>query len=263
MHAVIARPAGAATRRSTRGARCSPSAPGHVRRAGRRAAAQPRPQARAGCRFEEAACLPTAWLTAYRMLFTKRGRAARRHRARAGRRRRRGDGADRARRRGRPAGVGDQPRRGQAASGRVELGADEAFETGARLPERVDAVMETVGEATWAHSLKRSSRAARSSSPARPPATRRPAELHRIFFLQLRVVGSTMGTRDELDAAGPVLRRRRRAAADRPVLPLAEAREGFGAMGEGDSSARSSSPSEPGPAVWDRTRGSGQPATER
>ena len=36
----------------------------------------------------------------------------------------------------------------------VELGAAAAFETGARLPERVDAVMETVGEATWSHSLK-------------------------------------------------------------------------------------------------------------
>ncbi len=34
------------------------------------------------------------------------------------------------------------------------LGADEAFEPGARLPERVDLVVETVGEATWSHSLK-------------------------------------------------------------------------------------------------------------
>ena len=36
----------------------------------------------------------------------------------------------------------------------VELGAHAAFESGARLPERVDAVMETVGAATWAHSVK-------------------------------------------------------------------------------------------------------------
>ena len=36
----------------------------------------------------------------------------------------------------------------------VELGADAAFEPGARLPDRVDAVMETVGAATWEHSLK-------------------------------------------------------------------------------------------------------------
>ena len=30
----------------------------------------------------------------------------------------------------------------------------QAFASGARLPERVDAVMETVGEATWSHSLR-------------------------------------------------------------------------------------------------------------
>ena len=53
-------------------------------------------------------------------------------------------------------------------------------------------------------------------------------ELNRIFFLQLRVVGSTMGTRAELaqlvsflDATGvtPLIDR---------VLPMTEAREGFG-----------------------------------
>ena len=51
-------------------------------------------------------------------------------------------------------GLGDQPERRRSSSGRVELGAHEAFDTGARLPARVDAVFETVGEATWSHSLK-------------------------------------------------------------------------------------------------------------
>ncbi len=36
----------------------------------------------------------------------------------------------------------------------LELGADAVFEPGARLPERVDVVAETVGAATWDHSLK-------------------------------------------------------------------------------------------------------------
>ena len=36
----------------------------------------------------------------------------------------------------------------------LALGAEQAFESGARLPERVDGVMETVGEATWSHSIK-------------------------------------------------------------------------------------------------------------
>ena len=33
------------------------------------------------------------------------------------------------------------------------LGAHQAFAAGARLPERVDAVMDSVGAATWSHSI--------------------------------------------------------------------------------------------------------------
>ena len=47
--------------------------------------------------FEQAACLPTAWLTAYRMLFTRGRPDARPDRARAGLERRRRHGADQAR----------------------------------------------------------------------------------------------------------------------------------------------------------------------
>jgi NADPH:quinone reductase-like Zn-dependent oxidoreductase len=116
----------------------------------------------------------------------------------------------------------------------VELGADRAFETGARLPERVDAVMETVGEATWGHSLRALkpggvivvSGATSGSVPS--------AELSRVFFLQLSVVGSTMGSRDQLarlltfldqTGARPVIDR---------AIPLTEARDGFAAMLKGE-----------------------------
>jgi len=60
------------------------------------------------------------------------------------------------------------------------------------------------------------------------------ALLTNIFFLQLSVIGSTMGTRDELaslvtmlDATGvrPLLDR---------TLPMEDARAGFAAMAEGD-----------------------------
>ena len=73
VHAVISDPTGAATRRWTRAARCSPSAPGHARRAGRRPASATSCPSPPELSFEEAACLPTAWLTAYRMLFTRAG----------------------------------------------------------------------------------------------------------------------------------------------------------------------------------------------
>ena len=36
----------------------------------------------------------------------------------------------------------------------LEIGAHEVFESGARLPVKVDAVMETVGRATWSHSIR-------------------------------------------------------------------------------------------------------------
>ena len=150
--------------------------------------------------FAEAACLPTAWLTAYRMLFTRARRAARRRRcssrARAAAWPR---AADRARPRGGAARMGDEPRRGQARAGRWSSARDAAFEPGARLPERVDAVLETVGAATWKHSLKALKPGGTLVVSGATSGADPPAELNRVFFLQLSVVGSTMGTRDELE----------------------------------------------------------------
>ena len=44
----------------------------------------------------------------------------------------------------------DEAKRARA----LEIGAHEVFESGARLPVKVDAVMETVGRATWSHSIR-------------------------------------------------------------------------------------------------------------
>ena len=67
-------------------------------------------------------------------------------------------------------------------------------------PERVDAVLDSVGAATWSHSINVvEARAGRWSSAApRRETTHRKAELTKIFFKPLRVIGSAMGTRDEL-----------------------------------------------------------------
>jgi len=179
--------------------------------------------------FEQAACLPTAYLTAYRMLFDRAGLqpGATVLVQGAG-----GGVATALILLGRAAGFRiwvtsrSEAKRARA----IELGADQAFENGARLPERVDAVMETVGEATWAHSL----RALRpggtivvcgATSGAVPPA-----DLNRVFFLQLSVVGSTMGSRDQLARLLTFLEQTgARPVIDR-VLPLAQARDGFAAM---------------------------------
>jgi NADPH:quinone reductase-like Zn-dependent oxidoreductase len=115
----------------------------------------------------------------------------------------------------------------------VKLGADAAFETGARLPERVDVVMETVGQATWSHSVRSLKPGGRIVISGATSGDIPPAELTRIFFTQLSVVGSTMGTRDQL---GRLLRFCEQTGT-RPlidqVLPLAEAPTGFAAMIDG------------------------------
>jgi len=184
--------------------------------------------------FEEAACLPTAWLTAYRMLFTQSGVTP------GGSVLVQGAGGGVATALislAKAAGMRcyvtsrDAKKRERA----LDLGAHVALEPGSRLPERVDAVMETVGAATWSHSIK-SLRpggtlvVSGTTSGAQPDNV----ELTRIFFLQLRIHGSTMGTREELvglvnllDVSGA------RPLIDR-VLPLDQARDGFVAMIDGD-----------------------------
>ncbi|HEX6516144.1 MAG TPA: zinc-binding dehydrogenase [Nocardioidaceae bacterium] len=184
--------------------------------------------------FEEAACLPTAWLTAYRMLFVQGGLKP----------------GDSVLVQGAGGGVAtalialaragglrvfatsrDEGKRARA----LELGAHEALESGARLPQRVDAVMETVGKATWSHSIK-SLRPGGTVVISGATSGNNPdqAELTRIFFLQLRVIGSTMGTRGELAALMNMLD----VSGVRPVidqvLPMEKAVDGFAAMAQGD-----------------------------
>jgi NADPH:quinone reductase-like Zn-dependent oxidoreductase len=117
----------------------------------------------------------------------------------------------------------------------LELGAHEVFESNARLPRRVDAVMETVGAATWSHSVKslRPGGTLVVSGTTSGPNPEN-AELTRIFFLQLRVIGSTMGTRTELASLAELLD----VSGVRPVidrvLPMEQAADGFAAMAGGD-----------------------------
>ena len=179
--------------------------------------------------FEHAACLPTAWLTAYRMLFTRasvvpgmtvlvQGSS--------------GGVATALIVLASSAGVRVWAT-GRSERGREQalaLGAEQAFESGARLPERVDAVMETIGAATWAHSvrsLRPGGTLVVSGATTGDPS---PAQLTRIFFLQLSVIGSTMGTRDELERLMRFCVEKGVRPTIHATLPLAEARQGFEAM---------------------------------
>ncbi|WP_404434288.1 zinc-binding dehydrogenase [Microbacterium lacus] len=149
--------------------------------------------------FIEAATLGAVWGTAYRMLFTRAG-------IRPG---------DSVLVQGANGGVASAAiRLASAAGARVfatarsepkrryalEQGAYMSLESGARLPERVDVVIETVGEATWAHSL-RAVRPGGTIVIAGATSGEMPkAELRRIFYKQLSVIGSTMCTRAEFES---------------------------------------------------------------
>jgi NADPH:quinone reductase-like Zn-dependent oxidoreductase len=184
--------------------------------------------------FEEASCLGTAWLTAYRMLFT-RGRVT---------------PGETVLVQGATGGVATALTVIGAAAGiRVwvtgrseetrtqakELGADEVFESGARLPERVDAVMETIGEATWKHSVRSLKPGGRIVVSGATTGDGPPSELSRVFFLQLSVIGSTMGTRDELERLIRFCVDRDVRPAIHATIPLGEAKRGFEALLAGES----------------------------
>ena len=184
----------------------------------------------AGLSWESAACLSTAWLTAYRMLFTNAGvtPGATVLVQGAG-----GGVATALIQLGAAAGyrVWVTSRSEAKAARAVEIGAAGAFGSGERLPDRVDAVLETVGAATWSHSVNSLKPGGTivisgATSGDAPPK----AELTKIFFKQLRVVGSTMGSRAELERLASFVAEAGIEPAIDSVLPLDRAREGFERM---------------------------------
>jgi NADPH:quinone reductase-like Zn-dependent oxidoreductase len=146
----------------------------------------------AGICFADAACLPTAWLTAYHMLAGP-GRV---------------DAAGSVLVQGAGGGVATAAVVLAAALGKrvyatsrdttkrdriTELGAT-AYEPGARLPERVDVVIETVGAATFEHSMKCSAPGARIVVCGATSGHLATVDLRRVFAMQLQILGSSMGT---------------------------------------------------------------------
>lgn len=191
----------------------------------------------AGMSFAEAATMGTAWLTAYRMLFVKSGLRPGQTMLVQGAS---GGVSTALVQLGRAAGFRvwvtgrSEPKRALAE----RLGAHQTFETGARLPERVDAVFETVGKATWSHSLKSLKPGGIVVTSGSTSGQDANAELQRVFFLQLRVAGSTMGTRDELANLLSYVE----LAGIRPQigdeLPMTEAAQGFANMLGGETAGK-------------------------
>jgi NADPH:quinone reductase-like Zn-dependent oxidoreductase len=179
-----------------------------------------------GLSWEAAACLPTSWLTAYRMLATTANLPAGSTILIQGC----GGGLSTALiALGTAIGLRVWVTSREEAKGAravAELGADAAFASGERLPERVDAVMESVGEATWSHSL-RSLRpggklvvAGATSGPAVDP------DLSRIFLNQIQVLGSSLGTVHEL-------RRLALLCATQRIVPAIDSEHALADVGQG------------------------------
>lgn len=183
--------------------------------------------------FAEASCLPTAYLTAYRMLFVRAGLTA----------------GDTVLVQGAGGGVATAAillgsavglsvyatsRNVERRARAVELGAVEAFEPGARLPVRVDAVIETVGKATWDHSLK-SLRPGGTVVVAGATTGADPsADLARIFWRQLEIKGSSMGSLAELREVCALLERTGLRPLVDSEIPLREAPAAFARLLSGE-----------------------------
>jgi NADPH:quinone reductase-like Zn-dependent oxidoreductase len=182
--------------------------------------------------FAEAACVPTAWLTAYRMLTTK-GRLAK---------------GDAVLVQGAGGGVATAAVVLAKALGarvyatsrdadkreRIQTLGATAFEPGARLPERVDIVVETVGKATFDHSMKCAKNGGRIVVSGATSGHLAEVNLRRVFALNLEILGTSMGTPEELGELLDLLVR----TGTRPIIdsvhPFSQAREAFERLHAGD-----------------------------
>ena len=186
-----------------------------------------------GLSFEEASCLPTAWLTAYRMLFTQAALQP----------------GQTVLVQGSAGGLSTALITLAAAAGATvfatgrseekrawarDHGAAATFEPGARLPERVDAVMDSVGAATWKHSLRALRKGGVMVVSGGTAGYTAEAEVARIFALNLRILGSTMGTKAELQQLIAFLAAKGIKPDIDVVLPLQEAAQGFAKLASGD-----------------------------
>lgn len=182
--------------------------------------------------FTDAACLPTAWLTAYRML-TSRGRV---------------DEGESVLVQGAGGGVATAAIMLAVAFGKrvyatsrdaakreriAALGAT-AVEPGARLPERVDVVIETVGAATFEHSLKSAAPGARIVVAGATAGHEPKVNLRRVFAMQLEILGTSMGAPAELAALLAFCAERGVRPLVDQVLGFSEVREAFARLHSGE-----------------------------
>ena len=97
-----------------------------------------------------------------------------------------------------------------------------------------DVVVDHVGEATWRTSLDVAAREGRIAVCGATSGPNPPAALHRIWWKQLTILGSTMGTRADFEGAYELVKSGRARPVVDTVFPLAEARAAHERLDSGE-----------------------------
>jgi len=123
------------------------------------------------------------------------------------------------------------------------LGADEVVPAGDEVAREVrrltakrgvDVVVDSVGKATWMQSLKAAAKGGRIVTCGATTGADPAEEIRLIFWNQLSIVGSTMGSREDWrQVVNAVASQRLRPVVD-TVRPLAEGRSAYERMERGD-----------------------------
>jgi len=188
--------------------------------------------------WEEAAALPLTFLTAWRMLFTRGGLTAGESVLIHGI----GGGVSLAclvlaKMAG--ARVIVTSRSEAKLQRALELGADEAIPAGGEVAREVrrrtgkrgvDVVVDSVGEATWMQSLRSAAKGGRILTCGATTGPNPAEEIRLIFWNQLTVIGSTMGSREDWRRMVEAVSRARLRPVVDTVIPLEEGRAAYERM---------------------------------
>jgi NADPH:quinone reductase-like Zn-dependent oxidoreductase len=190
-----------------------------------------------GLSAQDASVLGTAWLTAYRMLFTKSNLKPGQTMLVQGA----GGGMSTALiQMGKAAGF-EVWATGQSDASRevsVKVGADKVFKVNERLPKQVAAVFDNVGPATLEHSIQSTQKGGTIVVAGITTGMHINLNILPIFINELRIVGAIMGTFEEMKSMMNFIV----TAGIKPevgtLLPMQKAEEGIRLMHEGKSKGK-------------------------
>jgi NADPH:quinone reductase-like Zn-dependent oxidoreductase len=114
------------------------------------------------------------------------------------------------------------------------LGAHRTFASGEKLPRRVNAVMDNVGQATWPHTLESVGRGGTVVTMGVTTGSDPSANLMRLFVEQITVAGTVMGTLEEMNTLIQFVISTGIKPAIGQVMPMEKAKEGFQVMAEAE-----------------------------